>query len=122
VGIARIRVREALAKFSPLLVGLAVAAIYAGSTAHWFHAGHSARDFVYVGQTFISRSDASQAIRQGPVQATSLSGFDGQFFYFIAMDPRRAAPYIDLAGYRYQRIAYPLAARLIVLGNRSLVP
>jgi hypothetical protein len=107
---------------SPFVVGAAVLAIYAVWLAAWIHGGHSARENVYVGQTFISRSAASVAIRDGPVQATSPIGFDGQFYYYIATDPRRAAPYIDYPSYRYQRIGYALAARAVVLGRRDLVP
>ena len=58
----------------------------------------------------------------GPVQPTSWTGYDGQFFYYMALDPQGAAPYMDLPGYRYQRIAYPMLARLIVLGRSSLIP
>src|SRR5437879_5146479 len=83
------RIREARSRFVPLVVALAVAAVYAAAIGHWFHAGHSPREFVYVGQEFVQRSDASPAIRHGPVQPTSWTGFDGQFFYYIALDPRR---------------------------------
>jgi hypothetical protein len=40
----------------------------------------------------------------------------------IALDPAGAPPYLDNPGYRYQRIAYPLAARAVVLGRQQLVP
>jgi hypothetical protein len=120
--IPRSAIREARSRFLPLLVALAVAAIYAAAIAHWFLAGHSPRDFVYVGQAFITRSNASPAISQGPVKPTSWTGYDGQFFYYMALDPQGAAPYMDLPGYRYQRIAYPMLARLIVLGSSSLIP
>ena len=49
-------------------------------------------------------------------------GYDGQFVYYIARDPLGAAPRIDAPAYRYQRILYPLLARLAALGNSALIP
>ncbi len=49
-------------------------------------------------------------------------GYDGQFVYYIARDPLGAAPHIDAPAYRYQRILYPLLARLAALGNPVLIP
>jgi len=51
-------------------------------------------------------------------------GYDGQFTYTIAVtfDPREVEPHLDRAAYRYQRILYPLAARLISLGYAPAVP
>jgi len=49
-------------------------------------------------------------------------GYDGQFVYQIALDPLGAAPYIDIPAYRYQRILYPLAGRLLSLGQPELIP
>ena len=48
-------------------------------------------------------------------------GYDGQFTYYIALDPLHAAPYLDVPAYRYQRILHPLLARLLALGQESLV-
>lgn len=46
-------------------------------------------------------------------------GYDGQFAYFIAIDPHpdRLADKLDVPAYRYQRILYPMLARLAGLGN-----
>ena len=108
-----------------LVAGL-VLAVYLAALGHWYRTGHSARDFVFVGHLYLDNhgtpGSQSPAIDDGPVRATTPFGFDGQFYYFIAMDPRRAAAYIDDPSYRFQRIAYPMAARAIVLGQRSLVP
>jgi hypothetical protein len=108
-----------------LVAGL-VLAVYLAALGHWYRTGHSARDFVFVGHLYLdnhgTRGSESPAIDRGPVGATTPFGFDGQFYYFIALDPGRAAPYIDDPSYRFQRIAYPMAARAIVLGQRSLVP
>jgi hypothetical protein len=51
-------------------------------------------------------------------------GYDGQFAYFIALDPRPAAvaEHLDVPAYRYQRILYPLLARLLALGQPALIP
>lgn len=49
-------------------------------------------------------------------------GYDGQFAYQIAVNPAGAAPYIDVPAYRYQRILYPLLARLVAFGQPALIP
>ncbi len=49
-------------------------------------------------------------------------GYDGQFAYQIALDPSGAAPYLDVPAYRYQRILYPMLARLVALGNPAAIP
>jgi hypothetical protein len=48
--------------------------------------------------------------------------YDGQFAYYIALDPAGAAPYLDVPAYRYQRILLPLAARVLALGQSGLMP
>lgn len=50
------------------------------------------------------------------------TGYDGQFAYFIARDGAAGVPYMDGATLRYQRIGYPLTARLLALGSAELVP
>jgi hypothetical protein len=50
------------------------------------------------------------------------TGYDGQFVYFIARDGAAAVPYIDGPTLRYQRVGYPLTARLLALGHPDLVP
>lgn len=49
-------------------------------------------------------------------------GYDGQFAYQIARDPTNGWTKIDVPAYRYQRVVYPLAARLLAWGNVDLVP
>jgi hypothetical protein len=49
-------------------------------------------------------------------------GYDGQFAYQIALNPTGAAPYIDVPAYRYQRIFYPMLARLLAFGQPMLIP
>lgn len=50
------------------------------------------------------------------------TGYDGQFAYYIALGGANAAPYIDGPTLRYQRILYPLTARVLAMGNPHLVP
>jgi hypothetical protein len=59
------------------------------------------------------------------------SGYDGQFFYFIAYDPfllkfskepRKYSLYMDEPAYRYSRIGYPLLTKLFSLNNPKLFP
>jgi hypothetical protein len=57
-----------------------------------------------------------------PIHGMSSLGYDGQFAYQIAIDPANAAPFLDVAAYRYQRIVYPLAARILSLGSPALIP
>jgi hypothetical protein len=49
-------------------------------------------------------------------------GYDGQFAYQIARDPLNGWTKVDVPAYRYQRIVYPMAARVLALGNADLVP
>lgn len=49
-------------------------------------------------------------------------GYDGQFAYQIARAPLESSRYLDAPAYRYQRILYPLLARLLSLGNATLLP
>jgi hypothetical protein len=49
-------------------------------------------------------------------------GYDGQFAYQIAHDPVNAPRFLDVPAYRYQRILYPLVARVLALGQGTLIP
>lgn len=51
-------------------------------------------------------------------------GYDGQFVYYIARDPKpiMVARYLDAPAYRYQRILLPILAHLLSLGRASAIP
>lgn len=51
-------------------------------------------------------------------------GYDGQFVYYIAMNPypKLVAPLLDVPAYRYQRILLPLLSRLLSFGFRPIIP
>jgi hypothetical protein len=51
-------------------------------------------------------------------------GYDGQFAYYIALqpDPQAVSPLLDVPAYRYQRILLPIASRALALGKPALIP
>ncbi len=53
---------------------------------------------------------------------TGTEGYDGQFAYYIARDPLEGYRHCDVPAYRYQRILYPMLARLLALGREPLIP
>jgi hypothetical protein len=78
---------------------------------------------VHVGSRFASRAAPRSPIRDGLHDpSTTDTGYDGQFFYYLAVDPSRASCCLDDPAYRYTRIAYPVAARLLAVGIPALVP
>jgi hypothetical protein len=50
-------------------------------------------------------------------------GYDGQFAFFMALEPRpsEVAQYLDVPAYRYQRILYPIVARILGLGKADFI-
>jgi hypothetical protein len=51
--------------------------------------------------------------------AKAAIGYDGQFYYYMAVDPVHASSHMDSAPYRYQRIFYPLAVWALSLGGQA---
>ena len=51
-------------------------------------------------------------------------GYDGQFTYYLALDPNPSTveKRLDVPAFRYQRILYPILARLIAVGDESIIP
>ena len=108
---------------SPWTVAGVVAVLYLGWVGAYFLTGHEIRDFIVIGRTAILRSYASAVIQYDPhyVYRDPL-GYDGQYCYFLALDPANAHFYMDYPAYRYTRIVYPMLARLAALGQPALVP
>ena len=107
---------------SPVLVALTALVLYAAWVGWAHHIGHDWRDWAAVGRHFVGASETSPAISGDASHATSVFGYDGQFFLYIARDPDGAVPYLDNASYRYGRIGYPLAARALALGRQAAIP
>lgn len=70
----------------------------------------------------VSLADPGTRYTEGDPGGTE--GYDGQFVYYIAMDPDpgRIAPKLDVPAYRYQRILYPMMARLLAGGDPRWIP
>lgn len=108
---------------SPIAVAGFVFFLYIGLTLVSFRAGAAATDYALVGYGFAHQSNVSSAITFGPnFRYAPKVGYDGQFCYFIALDPQNARYYIDNPAYRYERILYPMAARALALGQAALIP
>jgi hypothetical protein len=90
-----------------LVVGVAYLALLAVfSTVH----GYQALDFAHLGTVW------------GEHDPDGTWGYDGQFYYQMAKDPFGAVEFMDNAPLRYQRIVYPLLARLLSLGRPAFIP
>lgn len=103
-------------------MALVVLGIYGLLLLRFFATGGDPRDFILMGRVFIERSGPSALIVPDPHYSYSPHGYDGQFCYYIALDPLNARAYIDAPAYRYTRILYPLTARALAFGQPALIP
>lgn len=49
-------------------------------------------------------------------------GYDGQFYYYTAVHPLHASPFMDNAAFRLQRVFFPLLIFIVSLKQAALVP
>jgi hypothetical protein len=115
----------------PRGVGLVVAvtlAFYALWAGVYFAQGHETRDFIKIGYRHVLQSRSSDVIRFDPAyrypanrDSPNGDGFDGQYAYYIALDPTNARFYLDLPPFRYTRVLYPMVARALALGRPGAV-
>ena len=98
------------ARFAPALVVAVVATTYIG----WVLAAHGGNPLAL----------ADIGTKYGIPDPSGSEGYDGQFNYFIALDPspQSVAPHLDVPAYRYQHILYPLLARILALGAAGAIP
>jgi len=102
-----------------MIAAIAALAFAVARWATW--AQHNIANFILVGRHFANPAQLPPGI---PVQPTY--GYDGQFYYRLALNP------LDLAqtaygirvdhSYRFMRIGYPAVTWLVSLGQHSLVP
>lgn len=64
-------------------------------------------DFAHIGQYFCCGGPKSSV------------GYDGQFFYYMAVDPLHAGAHMDSAPFRYQRILFSLVVWVLSLGGQA---
>ena len=113
----------------PYTVAATVLVVYGSWLVFCFQGGHPPRDFLVLGSQFAHGSTASAAISNSDAVQQRLDpvGYDGQFAYYIAVDPVNARYYMagdtgGGAGYRYGRILYPMTARFLALGRPDIIP
>jgi hypothetical protein len=109
---------------APLAVATLTLLVYLLWIISFFAGGHDARDLTFMGLRLLRQSHASSVITIDPRYHYYPNGigYDGQYFYYMALDPRNAHAYMDFPSYRYTRILYPMAARLLALGQPALIP
>lgn len=86
----------------------------------YFNQGYSFESFIVAGAKFV---DASVPVPR----STTTAGYDGQFYYRLAIDPfSNENPdegiTLDYPHYRQQRILYPLIVHGLTLGQPKAIP
>lgn len=94
--------------------------LVAGQASHF---GGNISGLICLGDHFVTPED----VHPGAIIYQNSIGYDGQFFYFIALDPMMdgRGPELmkrDAAAYRYTRILYPLLAAWFAQGRAELFP
>jgi hypothetical protein len=82
---------------------------------------HRVSGFICAGDQFLPRQEIARDVFVLPHSA----GYDGQFYYYLAKHPLGRPgelKYLDIPAYRYQRIGYPLLARLLAFGSVAAIP
>lgn len=84
---------------------------------------------IYLTAVAVHYGNVLEFVRPGSEYAGNLStysrdaeGYDGQFDYYIAVDPVNARAHMDVPAYRFQRVLYPLLARVLAFGQVPFVP
>jgi hypothetical protein len=105
-------------------VALLVFLVYGMWLLGVFWSGHDVRDFIHMGHRYVFVAGTNPLFEPDPhyPYAVRNDGYDGQFSYYIAVDPVGARLHLDRVNYRYTRIVYPMAARLLSLGQVGLIP
>jgi hypothetical protein len=108
----------------PWLPAVVVFVVYGVFIAQYLGQGRDVRDFIWLSSRWVKHSHASQVIRYDPQYhyARGHNDYDGEYYYFIALDPLNARGYLDEPSTRYTRIVYPLLVRSLAGGQASLIP
>jgi hypothetical protein len=104
---------------SPWGVAAIVAAFYALLTVPGL--AQNPYQFINIGRQYHEKGTSSPAIKHArPID--DRIGYDGQFYYFLAVDPKNGRDYMDQPGVIYSRIGYPMTVRALSAGNASMIP
>jgi len=77
--------------------------------------------FINIGRQYHAKATSSLAIKHArPID--NRIGYDGQFYYFLAVDPQNGRDYMDQPGVIYSRIGYPMTVRALSAGNAAVIP
>jgi hypothetical protein len=120
-----LRTERATRAASPWTIAVIVAVFYALVTIPGL--AWNPYQFVNIGQQYYKKGTSSTIIAQHarPLRGTEYAdkiGYDGQFYYFLAVDPANGNDYMDAPGIIYSRIGYPMTARALSGGNPTLIP
>jgi len=112
------RVRSS-ALSSPWAVAITVAVVYAVLVVPGLM--QNPRQFAIIGSTFLHQGTTSTVIKPS-FPTHGRIGYDGQFYFFLALDPKHGRDYIEQPGIIYSRIGYPMTVRALSGGNASVIP
>lgn len=112
-----------VARTSPWAVASAAVLIYVVYVGGLLLSGTDVRAFIDMDRSRVAQGHGSSIIKLDPHgHFYTRDGYDGQYSYYIAVDPLHARPYIDWPAYRYGRILYPALARVAALGQPAGIP
>jgi hypothetical protein len=77
--------------------------------------------FINIGRQYHTKATSSAAIKHARPMDDKI-GYDGQFYYFLAVDPKHGSEYMDQPGVIYSRIGYPMTVRALSANNPSVIP
>jgi hypothetical protein len=104
---------------SPWAVAAIVAVFYSLLTAPGLIG--NPYQFINIGRQYHTKGTSSSAIAHAkPID--NRIGYDGQFYYFLAVDPKHGSDYMDEPGVIYSRIGYPMTVRALSANNSSVIP
>jgi hypothetical protein len=104
---------------SPWSVAAVVAVFYALLT--FAGLAQNPYQFINIGRQYHAKAHSSTVINQARTVDNKF-GYDGQFYYFLAVDWQHGRDYMDEPGFIYSRIGYPMTVRALSAGNATVIP
>jgi hypothetical protein len=111
----------------PVLVSVVVVLVVYGCIAGYRLHHDGIAGSVDVGRIYYEKAQTSPTIATHAHPSTEpgyagANGYDGEFYYFIALDPGHAHNYLVEPGYAYSRIVYPMLSRWLALDDPDAIP